>query len=364
MADTGFLRKEKVEEFLKELVKKSVVYVPCTEGDTVLFQPYEAGKNICLDRPANSSPKLAIFPQSDTLFTFEYSKNPDDPRKMSVELKETTEYSDAVIFGSRPCDAKGFMIYDRAYLDTNTPDPYYKGRREKTTIVTLCCNSPFTGCFCTAVGGGPADQDGSDVMMSDLEKGFFLEAVTDKGKKILSLPQIEDGSSYAKEAGDIQLKAVEKVRNPFGAERPVISRELFDLDEFWEENLTKCLSCGACTYLCPTCYCFNITDEQVFTGGERLRSWDGCMFPHFTLEASGHNPRPTKYKRYKNRVGHKFVYYPEKYEGVIACSGCGRCIRYCPVSVDISEIVSKLKGPLAHIPKEDANAKNNSREQK
>lgn len=82
----------------------------------------------------------------------------------------------------------------------------------------------------------------------------------------------------------------------------------------------------------------------MLNNGERIRSWDGCMFPHFTLEGSGHNPRPTKFKRFRNRVGHKFVYYPEKYNGVIACCGCGRCIRYCPVSVDISEVVSYLRG--------------------
>jgi Fe-S oxidoreductase len=81
----------------------------------------------------------------------------------------------------------------------------------------------------------------------------------------------------------------------------------------------------------------------VANDGERIRSWDACMFFHFTLEASTHNPRPTRFQRFKNRVGHKFVYYPEKYEGVIACCGCGRCIRYCPVSVDISEIVNNLK---------------------
>ncbi len=114
---------------------------------------------------------------------------------------------------------------------------------------------------------------------------------------------------------------------------------LFDDMEFWGDVSAKCISCGACTYLCPTCYCFNITDEGAGLSGRRVRSWDNCMSHQFTLEASGHNPRPTKAHRLRNRVGHKFSYYPAIHDEVIACCGCGRCIKSCPVSVDIREIV-------------------------
>ena len=117
---------------------------------------------------------------------------------------------------------------------------------------------------------------------------------------------------------------------------------------FWRDQSAKCVSCGACTYLCPTCYCFTITDETTGMSGRRMRSWDACMHFQFTLEASGHNPRPTKAHRLKNRVGHKFSYYPTLHDGLIACCGCGRCVKSCPVSVDIREIVqnavAKAKG--------------------
>ena len=114
---------------------------------------------------------------------------------------------------------------------------------------------------------------------------------------------------------------------------------LFDNAEFWEAQSGKCISCGTCTYLCPTCYCFNISDEKFGHEGVRLRTWDNCMSSQFTLEASGHNPRPTKANRLKNRVGHKFSYYPSLHDGNIACCGCGRCIKSCPASVDIRAIV-------------------------
>lgn len=343
MAEKGFLSKDKLQEFLGELGKDKVVYCPCLENGVVLFKPFSPDRTLCLTRPANIPPKPVIFPQSEPLFAFEYKKDPQEPKKVSIELKAEMEYQPSVIFGARPCDAKGFKIYDKVYIGTDIVDPYYKARRDKAIVITIACPSPFSGCFCIGTGGGPADKIGSDLLMTELSNGYFIEPVTEKGKKVLEIPLITDGTAYEKEAIEIQKRANEMVKNPFGKDgRPSINREIFDSDEFWEEEIAKCLSCGACTYLCPTCYCFNITDEEALFKGERIRSWDACMFFHFTLEASGHNPRPTKYKRFKNRVGHKFLYYPERYDGTIACCGCGRCIRHCPVSVDISRIVQAL----------------------
>lgn len=346
MADTGFIPKEKWGAFIEGLAAKSQVWVPCLEGHTVIFRPYSKDKNLCFERPANSPPKGVIFPQSDNLFSFTFKKDPENPQKVMVELEEKLDFPKTVIVGSRPCDAKGFLIYDRPYTETDTPDPYYKGRREQTTVVTMSCQSPSAGCFCTGVGGGPADKEGSDVLITELETGYFIEAITEKGKEIVQQSGVEGGGSHEAEARKKQDAVRTRVKDPFDADgKPKVLPELFENDEFWETALAKCVSCGACTYLCPTCYCFNITDEKTFDKGERVRSWDGCMYNHFTREASGHNPRPAKYQRFKNRVGHKFLFYPEKYNGVIACCGCGRCIRYCPMSVDISEVVSNLQKP-------------------
>jgi ferredoxin len=346
MADTGFIPKEKWGVFIEGLAAKAQVWVPCLEDDTVIFRPFGKEQTLCFERPANSPPKGIIFPQSDNLFSFTFNKDPEQPQKVMVEIQEKLDFPKAIIIGSRPCDAKGFLIYDRPYTQTDTPDPYYKGRREQTTIVTMSCQAPSAGCFCTAVGGGPADKEGSDAVITEVEKGYFVEAFTEKGKAILQESAVGDGSAYEAEAKKKQDAVRARVKDTFGADgKPAVSPDLFESDEFWQEALAKCVSCGACTYLCPTCYCFNITDEKTFEKGERIRSWDGCMYSHFTLETSGHNPRPTKYQRFKNRVGHKFVFYPEKYNGVIACCGCGRCIRYCPMSVDISEIVSNLQKP-------------------
>jgi len=346
MAKTGFLPKEKITTFLDALSKDAVVHVPIAEGEIVSFKPYTADAEICLTRPANTSPKSVIYPQCDTLLSFEYVKDPEDPKKVNVTVSDKRDYPKAVIFGCRPCDAKGFTVFDRVFIETDTVDPYFQEHRERTTIVSLTCETPFAGCFCTAVNGGPADKTGSDVLMTDVGKGYYLESLSDKGDALLGAAGIENGASYEGEAHKIQKEAATKVKDPFGANAAnKVNMKLFDTDEFWQQVAAKCISCGACTYLCPTCYCFNITDEQAREKGERIRTWDACMFQHFTLEASGHNPRPMKTRRLRQRVGHKFAYYPEKYDGVIACCGCGRCIRHCPVSVDISEIAGYLKDP-------------------
>lgn len=348
MADKGYLPKEKIKEFVEALGKDAAVYAPSLEGDTIIFRQYTPDKEIALDRPANTPPKGAIYPQCETLLNFEFKKDQATPEKMDIELKTNLDFPKAFVFGGRPCDARGFTVIDRVFINPEASDPYYQKRRENTTIITKCCNGPYAGCFCVGVGGGPASKEGSDVVMTEVDGGYYMEAVTDKGKVVMSLPMVQDGASYEAKAKEANEKATAMVRNPFPADSvDKVSPELFDSADFWDKVIAKCVSCGACTFLCPTCYCFNITDELAIMTGERIRTWDSCMFQHFTLETSGHNPRPIKNKRFRNRVGHKFYYYPEKYENAIACTGCGRCIRYCPVSVDISEIVGYLKDPKA-----------------
>jgi ferredoxin len=344
MKEARYLPKDAFRSFIENLTRDFQVYVPCKEGETVTFQPFNAGKEICLDRPATAAPKDVIFPQSETLFSFEFRKESDAPKKTDVELKADLQFPDTIIFGARPCDARGFTFLDPVYLKT---DPYYRGRREKTTIVTIRCPGPFPACFCTSVDGGPDDSTGADVQMTELETGYLLEALTEKGSKVIEQGNLQDGAPFKEEAQRIAVEANKRVKKAFSGGKSVnISKERFHDDSFWEEVTAKCLSCGVCTYTCPTCYCFNITDEQSVNSGVRIRSWDSCMFPHFTLETSGHNPRGKKSQRLKQRIGHKFVYYPETY-GQLACSGCGRCIRLCPVSMEISAIVASLADEAA-----------------
>jgi sulfhydrogenase subunit beta (sulfur reductase) len=343
MKKSAYLKKEKEKDLIDALGTKARLFLPCLEGEAVVFKPAAPGSTLCLSRPAVSPPKGVVYPQSETLFSFRFNKDPEDPRRTLVDLDDRIDAPEQIIFGARPCDARGIAIIDRAFSQ-DTPDPYYLARRAKTTIVTVTCPEPSTGCFCTWVGCGPAETIDSDVMMTELEDGYLMEALTGKGEALLESPILEEGTPYEARAREVQKTVHERmVSEAGGPETTPVDLETFHSQAFWEKAADRCIGCGACTFLCPTCYCFNITDEQVVDKGERIRSWDACMFHHFTLEASGHNPRTQKALRLRNRIGHKFVYYGEKYDGITACSGCGRCIRACPVSIEISTIAAALK---------------------
>jgi len=337
-----FVSSEKLVPWLAELAKERQTYVPAREGDAVVFRPFEADRDIPLDRQPTAPPKEVVFPRSEPLLAFKYDKDPEEPGNVKVRVKETCDPSKRLVVGARPCDARGFLIFDRVYVTDKVKDPNYVARRKNTAFITLACDAPANTCFCNWVGSGPADAEGSDVLMTPVSGGYVLESATEVGESLLQSSVLEDAGGKADEAQEVKDKAQAALGEAVDvSSAPEKIAALFDDMDFWETVSAKCISCGACTYLCPTCYCFNITDEKCGLEGIRLRSWDNCMSPVFTMEASGHNPRPTKAHRLKNRVGHKFSYYPNVHGGPIACCGCGRCIKSCPASVDIREIVTK-----------------------
>lgn len=311
---------------------------------SVVFEPWQEGQAFTLAK-ATVPAKAAVLPQCETLVTYKKIKDPQDPGKVNLTLDDSPEAQPTVIFACRPCDAKGYAVLDRPYLHGPYADPYYQARREQLTVITLTCPRGCNTCFCHFVGGGPASPTGSDVLMTEIEDGFVLQALSARGEAILAESGLVDGSdrmgkvkAARKAANDSLVPSpnwqVEEVRRK-------VAERFTDL-EFWQRQTERCISCGACTYFCPTCYCFTITDEGEAVserGGRRLRSWDNCMSSLFTREASGHNPRVAKAARMRNRVSHKYSTYPETW-GFFSCSGCGRCISNCPTGMDIRAMVA------------------------
>lgn len=344
MSETRFLAKNGIDAFLAFLSQNAdqvlaPVVKPATHKPSVMFEPWIKGKQVTFAK-ANVSPKEAVFPECETLFRFRKSR--DEAGTTRLELITPEDAKSTIIFGGRPCDAGGFPALDRVYMDGLFKDPYYKARREKLTVITRSCNTGCETCFCHWVGMGPTSPAGSDILMTEIEDGFVLQAITQKGKELLLACKLEDGAEKFPAALETRKKAWATLKPaPKIASSPEALKKVFaDLD-FWTRQTDRCISCGACTYFCPTCYCFNITDEgeaQSEKGGRRLRSWDNCMSSRYTREASGHNPRPLKSERMRNRVSHKFWTYPENW-GAYLCTGCGRCIANCPVHLDIREIV-------------------------
>jgi sulfhydrogenase subunit beta (sulfur reductase) len=348
MSKRVFIRRDSLTSILEKLSRDMNVWVPVEcPGDKSAadFQLFRPGMAPILDRRSTSPPKKVLLPQVETLLRFEYLKAADDASKMKVNIDDSTDTRSALVFGSRPCDVKGFLVLDRVFTGGPFADKYYRERREKTLFATLFCQDADNACFCSSVGSGPADMEGSDLSITPAGDGYLIEALNEKALPILDMM---DGA----EPSNDQAAEAERVRQETGLRRvgdgdlTGASRafgERFQDIGYWQDAAGQCLSCGICTYLCPTCYCFTITDEKKGMQGERIRSWDSCMFFHYTLEASGHNPRPTKLERYRNRVGHKFSYIPDKYDGLVGCCGCGRCIRGCPVSIDIRKVVEHLR---------------------
>jgi ferredoxin len=346
-----FIPRAKLEDWLEELSARFEVWTPVNSGQgakgAVVYRPFAKGVAPELERKPVESAKLTIFPRSETLINF---KSASKEGKASLELHVPEDPPARLVFGLPSCDARGFRIFDPVYDGSGTRglarDNYYLRRRNSTILVVKACSRILNTCFCTWVGGGPACAEGADVLATELPDGFVLAPLTDRGKGTLD-------SALLRQADEQQENQARRLHEEAAAAfspAPDLSDsggallKKFDDLAFWEAEASKCLSCGACTYLCPTCYCFNITDEARGVFGARIRNWDACMTPLFTLEASGHNPRQGKIHRLRNRIGHKFSYYPGLHQGRIACCGCGRCIKSCPSSVDIRRIVTDAIG--------------------
>jgi ferredoxin len=286
------------------------------------------------------SPKGFLLDQSKRMMNFNLNENPPGVIETITDDEANVKQ---VILGIRSCDTFGFKAVDLTF-DSEFKDPYYISVRDRTILVGLACNEIDKNCFCTSVGGGPFDGSGMDIMMVDLGQAIIFNIYSDNGLKLVS----ENSELFEEPSGDQlkeqetrRLESMEVTKTTRRIETDGIPTKLGESFEsnYWQTVSQKCLGCGICTYLCPTCYCFDITDEKRGLKGERVRTWDSCMYPEYTVHASGYNPRPARMNRLRNRFYHKFKYYPDLYN-VIGCTGCGRCIRHCPVNIDIIDIIN------------------------
>lgn len=333
------IEKKKFRNLIEAVGKKYKIFAPVEEDGNAAFKDISKSGDVTFDYTnSRTNPKGLFFPQSEILFNF---------KKDEVISKPLSEEK-FVVFGIRPCDVQGVLMVDKVYLSEDFKDVYYLRRRENGVIVSLACNSPCETCFCTGIGGGPAKEDGSDVITFDIGEAILLKPISKKGEDFIKdcdKALNEAAKSDLNKADKHVLDAEKKIKTKIDTEAAKKSLDKnFDSD-FWEDAHQKCIGCGICTYLCPTCYCFDITDEMRGTEGKRLRSWDSCMFRLFTLHASRHNPRTSGKERFRQRVMHKFKYLLDNCQ-VLGCTGCGRCVKECPVNLDIREVVnevSKLK---------------------
>lgn len=325
------ISKEKFGQLIDGLAAEYQIFAPVSEAGGIEFKAVNNFSEV-KQNYLNSKlpPKSFFFPQHEKLMS--YKKEGKE-----VTVKSELKVGKTILMGIRPCDAQGMLLLDKIFKNDLFTDPYYYERRENTVVIGLACNKIAPTCFCSSMGSSPASSAGTDVFLVDLGDSYQVEALTDKGKAIAA--KLQDLTDLT---GDDQA-LVDKITSAQTSSTVDVStittklQSMFEND-FWDTLQEKCIGCNACTFACPTCHCFDISEEVRENKGTRVRTWDGCMAPLFTLHGSGHNPRDKHKTRWRQRMMHKFNYFVQN-NGDISCVGCGRCIKSCPVNLDIRQAI-------------------------
>ncbi len=328
------------------IAESKKLYLPAVDRidakKTAKYTVWEPGVEYCTAVNTVRSAKDFFFPQVERLVNFQV-----DGKNISIEdIREECE--DFVLFGVRACDAKSFEILDTVYL--NEPvDSYYQNRREHGIVMTMACGRLTETCFCSVFGIDAAEPAG-DISCWMTDEDVLMQANTEKGEALLaSLSMLEDAVEDAADGVKETIRqTLDKLplkdlsTDAFGGDKLM---ELFS-SEKWAGLSEACLGCGTCTFVCPTCQCYDIRDFDTGHGIQRFRCWDSCMYSDFTKTAGG-QPRPTQLERFRQRFMHKLVYYPANNDGNFGCVGCGRCLKSCPISMNIVKVMKALEGDLS-----------------
>jgi len=307
------------------------VIAPQKTGAYAEFLPFTPQSELSLQEPHNTRypVKALFFPQSEAIL--KYNRNVGQLENLEPEPQKR------VIFGIRPCDAKAVTLLDTVFAEGDNQDPFWLARRAETLLIGLGCHEPCATCFCTSAESGPFHRDGLDALLTDLGEVYLVAALSERAELLFSGLTPADA---AQQESALLLQAAAEKSLPKVFELDGLKEKLdrvFD-KEIWAELAQSCLGCGICTFLCPTCFCFDLVDEA--QRDTRVRNWDTCMYRVYSLEASAHNPRPTRKERTRQRLMHKYSYWWE-HVGKLGCTGCGRCVRYCPVGLDIRAMIRK-----------------------
>ena len=334
------IAKENLYALFQKIAEDNALYVPVNNGNQVNFANYTEDAQVNLDALKTvKSPKDAFFPQSENLYTC-YR----DGKKITIEPEELVNQN-FVVFGMKACDVKGVEVLDKVFL-ADPVDTFYAARRAHGTIVAMACHEPEETCFCKVFGIDCANPV-ADVATWMVEGELYWKALTEKGEALTEVV-----ASLLIDADEVKVEAAKEAIHAIVEKLPYSNLSLegwngdaltekFD-SPIWEELYKPCLACGTCTFVCPTCQCYDIKDYDTGHGIKRYRCWDSCMYSDFTMMAHGNN-RTSQMQRFRQRFMHKLVYFPANNDGMYSCVGCGRCVEKCPSSLNIVKVIKAFE---------------------
>ena len=322
------LDRKKLGEALERIAESSILLVPGVADGISKFVPWESGWAMPDTRNTMLPPKDILFPQTEKMYAY----------GSATGIREIGAAARQVVFGVRPCDMGAIGRLDRVFYEKGYVDGFYARKRENATFIAVACAAPGKDCFCAAMGAGPGDAPEADMLLVERETHYEANAQTEKGAAIERL--WEDLQTHGATADGSRPEAPAFSRNV--AMSDGLGEKLAAMFDhpIWERASRACIGCAVCTYVCPTCYCFDIGAMDRGGEGVAFRCWDSCMFSDYSRMAGGHDPRPTKKERLRNRYMHKLSYFRERY-GTTLCTGCGRCVGKCPAHLDIAEFINE-----------------------
>jgi len=330
------LSKDHVPDLVRGLATEYEVIGPVAKEDKFVFAPIADASQLRLDYDTTLLPPKRWF-------------LPNEERLLKFDLADETVTGEGIVapprvlFGLHACDVHALQLMDKVFL-TGTVDPYYEARRAATVVIGVSC-IPDGECFCNAFDAGEVHR-GFDMFLTDIGDSYYVSLGSVRGAEILDR-YVETSQVDAEDVAKFQRVSrafVESFSLDVDATQlPVLMDAKYD-DPIWEEFGEKCLSCGACSIVCPTCYCFDVVDRISPDGksGERVRTWDSCQFKDFAAVAHGQNFRGTRASRVRYRYYHKQLGHLTKYKRVL-CVGCGRCARACPTGITPAAVIGALQ---------------------
>ena len=334
------IQKDKLPALYAAIAAHSDLFLPVKTAGQVNFGLWAEDTEVAIDTLKTvKSAKDIFFPQSESLYAVHRKEG-----KLQIQSAELCP-KPFVVFGIRGCDVKGLEVLDKVFL-SQPVDSYYAARRQMGTVVSLACGRPETSCFCKVFGVDCAAPTG-DVITWLVGDTLYWEPGTEKGEALTAslASLLEKTDEAAVEAEQAKIRAIVE-RLPYshlsldkwGAEA---ADRNFD-SPLWEQLYSPCLACGTCTFVCPTCQCYDIKDYDTGSGVQRYRCWDSCMYSDFTMMAHGNN-RTSQMQRFRQRFMHKLAYFPANNDGMFSCVGCGRCVDKCPSHLNIVKVIKAFE---------------------